>query len=181
MLPSRSVILAEAICMTIRPEFRVPTDLFLLFAHDHSTKIYGPLSFNLSFVHDRSTKNYGSHWFISFTWHDHSTKIYGLLSFIFSFVHGHSTKTEGRHWFIFLFAHDYLTKMYCPLSFILSFVYDHSTKIRVLINFFLSVHNHLTKVRSHSYSLIYSFLCRCFVCYIQGSTSLIFRLHCFWQ
>ena len=65
MLSSRTVILAEAICMTIRAEFRVPTDLFLFFAHDHSTKIYGPLSFNLSFVHD------------------HLTKIYGLLSFIF--------------------------------------------------------------------------------------------------
>ena len=57
MLPSRTVILAKAICTTIRPEFRVSTDLFLLFAHDHSTKIYGPLSFNLSFVHDHSTKN----------------------------------------------------------------------------------------------------------------------------
>ena len=57
MFPSRTVILAEAICTTIRPEFRVPTDLFLFFAHDHSTKIYGPLSFNLSFVHDHSTKN----------------------------------------------------------------------------------------------------------------------------
>ena len=52
MLPSRSRILAEAICMTIRPEFMVHTDLFIFFAHDHSTKIYDPLSFNLSFVHD---------------------------------------------------------------------------------------------------------------------------------
>ena len=30
---------------TIRPRLRVLTDLFLLFALDHSTKIYGPLSF----------------------------------------------------------------------------------------------------------------------------------------
>ena len=45
MLPSRSGILAEAMCTSIRPEFRVPTDLFLLFAHEQSTKIYGPLSF----------------------------------------------------------------------------------------------------------------------------------------
>ena len=57
MLSSRSRILAEAIYTTIRLEYRVPTDLFILFAHDHSTKIYGPLSFNLSFVHDHSTKN----------------------------------------------------------------------------------------------------------------------------
>ena len=57
MLSSRSRILAEAIYTTIRLEYRVPTDLFILFANDHSTKIYGPLSFNLSFVHDHSTKN----------------------------------------------------------------------------------------------------------------------------
>ena len=55
MLPLLSVILAEAIRTTIRPEFRVPTDLFLLFAHANSTKIYSPLSFNLSFLHDHST------------------------------------------------------------------------------------------------------------------------------
>ena len=56
MLASHSGILAEAICTNIRPEFSFLSDLFLLFAHDHSTKIYGPLSFNLSFVHDHSTK-----------------------------------------------------------------------------------------------------------------------------
>ena len=49
-------ILAEAICTTIRSEFRVPTDLFLLFLHDHSTKIYDPLPFIILFVHDHSTK-----------------------------------------------------------------------------------------------------------------------------
>ena len=35
---------------TIRPEVRILTDLFLLFAHDHSTEKYDPLIFNLSFV-----------------------------------------------------------------------------------------------------------------------------------
>ena len=57
MLPLRSVILAEAIYTIIRPKFRVPIDLFLLFAHEHSTEIYGPPLFNLSFVHDDSIKN----------------------------------------------------------------------------------------------------------------------------
>ena len=57
---------------TIRPKISVHTNLFLLFAHDHST--FGPLSLILSLVHD------------------HSTKIYGLLSFIRSFVHDHLTK-----------------------------------------------------------------------------------------
>ena len=74
MLPLRSGILAESICTTIRTEFRVPIDLFLLFGHDHLTKAYGPLSFILSFVHN------------------HLTKLYGLLSFILSFVRDHSTK-----------------------------------------------------------------------------------------
>ena len=49
-------ILAKVICTTLRPEFRVPTDLFLLFAHGHLAKIYGPLSFILFFVHDHSSK-----------------------------------------------------------------------------------------------------------------------------
>ena len=57
MLLSHPVILGKAICSTIRPEFGVPTDSSLLFAHDHSTEIYGPLSFIFSFVHDHSTKN----------------------------------------------------------------------------------------------------------------------------
>ena len=56
MLLPCSSILAKSIYTTIRPEFRVPTDLFLLYAHDHSTKIYGSLSFSLSFAHDHSTK-----------------------------------------------------------------------------------------------------------------------------
>ena len=42
---------------TIRPKMRVLIDLLLLFAHDHSTKLHGPLSFILSLVHDHSTKN----------------------------------------------------------------------------------------------------------------------------
>ena len=57
MLPSYYKILAEAICTAIGPEFRVPTNLFLSYAQGHSTKIYGPLSFNFSFVHKNLTKN----------------------------------------------------------------------------------------------------------------------------
>ena len=34
MFHSRFMILAEAICTTIRPEFRISSDLFLLFAHN---------------------------------------------------------------------------------------------------------------------------------------------------
>ena len=44
--------------MTIRIwlKFTVLFDLFILFTHDHSTKIYGFLSFILSFVRNQSTK-----------------------------------------------------------------------------------------------------------------------------
>ena len=48
MLPSLSGILAEATCTSIRPEFRVSTDSFLLFVYNQLAKIYGPLSFILS-------------------------------------------------------------------------------------------------------------------------------------
>ena len=46
------------------------------------------------------------------------------------------------------------TKIYGHLSFNLSFVHDHLT----LIYFFLFGHDHSTKVRGHSYSLINYFL-----------------------
>ena len=45
-------------CMTIRPKIRVFNDIYLSFAHDHSTKIYYLLSLIYSFfVHNHSTKN----------------------------------------------------------------------------------------------------------------------------
>ena len=40
----------------IRPKIRVLIDLFLLWAHDYSTKINGPLSFILSLMHDDLVK-----------------------------------------------------------------------------------------------------------------------------
>ena len=49
------------LCTTIRPKIMVLIDVFHLFAYDHSTKIYGPLSFILSFVHENSTIDYGPH------------------------------------------------------------------------------------------------------------------------
>ena len=87
MLPSCSGILAEAICMTIRPEFRVPTDLLILFAHHHSTKIYGPLSFNLSFVMTIGPKIRVLTGLFLLFGHDHSIKVIGhSYSLIYSFL-----------------------------------------------------------------------------------------------
>ena len=42
------VSLILSLCTAFRPKIRILIDLFLLFAHDNSTKIYGPLSFILS-------------------------------------------------------------------------------------------------------------------------------------
>ena len=102
ILPSRSGILAEVIWTTIRPEFRFPTVLFISFAHDHSIKVHGPLSFIISFAHD------------------HLTKIYDPLAFILSFAHHHLTKISFLNDLFIFFAHDHSTKIYDPLSFILS-------------------------------------------------------------
>ena len=71
------------LCTTIRPRLRILTDLFLLFAHDHMTEVYGPLAFILSFVYDHITKiKVLIDLFFLFV-HDHSAKLYGPLPFIF--------------------------------------------------------------------------------------------------
>ena len=86
-------------------------NLFLLFTHDHSTNIYGFLSFILSFTNDHSTKIDGPLSFIlSFT-NDHSTEIYGCLSFILSLVDDHMTKIRVLINLFISFVHDYLTKI----------------------------------------------------------------------
>ena len=46
-----------SLCATTRPKVRVLINLFRLFAHDQSTKTYGPLLLIPFFVHDHSTKN----------------------------------------------------------------------------------------------------------------------------
>ena len=83
---------------------------------------------------------------------------------------------------IFLNAHNHLIKTCGPLPFIITFELDHSTKvIRVLIYIFISfVHDHSTKIRGHSYSLLY-LLCRCFVPYIHGSTYIFRTLYLLWH
>ena len=75
------------LCMTIRPKIRVVIYLFLLFACNHSTKIYDPLSFILSLCTTIQPKiRVVIYLFVLFA-HDHSTKIYDRLSFILSFAH----------------------------------------------------------------------------------------------
>ena len=67
----------------------------------------------------------------------------GSLSFILSFVHDRFIRQKYMIFF-------YLFSLLCTTI---------RPKIRVLIDlFFLFVHDHSTKVRGHSYSVIYSFL-----------------------
>ena len=74
--------------------------------------------------------------------HDHSTNIYGPLSFIFFFC---ARPSDQELW-----------------SSLIYFFYFQSTirpKYMVFIHLFLLfTHDHSTKIRGHSYSLIYSFL-----------------------
>ena len=98
MIPLLSGILAEAILIYLLNN----TNLFLLFAHDHSTKIYGSLSFIfLLYTTIRPKVRVPIDLFLLCA-HCHSTKIYvhGPLSFILSLAHHHSTKNYVSHWFI---------------------------------------------------------------------------------
>ena len=89
MLSSLFAILAEAICMPIRPEFRFPTDLFLLFPHDHLTNIYVPLSFFLLCKTIRPKIRILIDLFLLFV-HDHWTNVrghfYSLIYYFLSFA-----------------------------------------------------------------------------------------------
>ena len=130
-------------CTTIQPKIRSLIDLFLLFAGDHSTKIYDPLSFILSLCTTIRPKiRVPTDLFLLFV-HDHLTKIYGYLSFILSFVHDHSTKDYASDWFIsFICTRSFHENI--RSSFIYSFfVHNHSTKFHTTI--LLVAHDYSTK------------------------------------
>ena len=91
-LSSRSVILAEVICTTIRPGFSVPL-IYFFYLHTIIRQKYMVL-FHLSF-HLYTTirpRNYGPIDLFLLYAHNDSTEIYDPLSFIRSFMHDHSTK-----------------------------------------------------------------------------------------
>ena len=125
MLPFCYETLAEAIHTAIQPEFRVPTDLFISYACNHSKKICSFLFFSgwpfdqklgSSLIYfflcarNHLTKIYDPLSFILSFEHNHSTKMYDLFPFIVSFAHDHSTKNQGRHWFFSLYVHGHSTK-----------------------------------------------------------------------
>ena len=62
------------LCTTIRPKILGHIDLLLLFTHNHSTKIYGPLSFSFFFCKRPVDQNTWSSFICSFFLHNYSTK-----------------------------------------------------------------------------------------------------------
>ena len=81
---------------------------------------------------------------------------------------------------VFLYAHDHLVKTCVPLPFIITSEHDHSTKIvKVLIYIFISfVFDHSTKIRGHSYSLIYLLTNCANISYATFMAVLIYFVNC---
>ena len=108
------------LCTTIRPRL----------AHDHSTKMYLPLSFILSFAYEHSTKiRVLIDVFLLFV-PDHSTKFQGPLSFLLSLFCGRPFDQKLGSSLISLF-HLYTTirpKLRVPINLMFLFVHDYSTK-----------------------------------------------------
>ena len=157
MLPSCSGILAESICTTIRPEFKVPTYLFYM--HTTIREKYMVL-FHLIFLFCTTirpkTRVYTDFFFFCTRPFDKCI----WSSFIYSFfcVRPFDQKLSP-HWFISLCTRPLYQKLVSSLIYLFSLYATIRPKICVLINlFFLFVHEHSTKVRRHSYFWIYYFL-----------------------
>ena len=111
-------------------------DLFILFAHDHLTNIYGPLSFALSFEKDHSTKYMVFYHLFFLQWTTIPPKIRVLIDLFLLSTHDHSTK------YMFLFHLFFLWHMTTwpkhMVLFYLSFLLQTTIrpKIKVLINLF---------------------------------------------
>ena len=143
----------------------VPTDLFLLCAHDYSTKLHGLLSlFFLQCMTIRPKFRVNIDFFFFF-FHLYTTmwpKIMVLIDLIFLFLHSHLIKNEGPHWFVsfictspfgqitwssficfFFCLRPFDQKLWSTLMYFLHLYTIIWPKIRVLMNLiFLFVHNH---------------------------------------
>ena len=145
MFPPCSSVLAKLICTTIRPEFRVPTDLFILCSHDHSTKIYGLLSFIISSARpfDQKIRSTLIYFFICTRAFDQKLGS-PLIYFICTRSFGQKLGPPMIHFF---YLHTTIRPNYRGLfhSLFLQCTIIRP-QIRVLINLFtLFVHDHSTK------------------------------------
>ena len=115
---------------------------------------------------------------------DLCTTMHDLINLFLLCARNHSTKNWGPHRFIYIYLHTTIRPNYIVL-FHLFFLWCTTirSKIRVLINLYLIlVHDHSTKVRGCSYSLIYDFL-SCphisFAIFMADTALRIFRALCF--
>ena len=111
----------------IIPKMRIITDLFLVFAQDHSTKIYGPLLFIRYFTRPFNQKLRSS---LIFFFHEHTTirpKYVVFLYFLVLFC-GAIRPNLGYSLNFFLHAHNHFIKSCNLLPLIITFVHEHSTK-----------------------------------------------------
>ena len=79
---------------TIRPKIRSLIHLFLLFPHDHSTKIYDPLSFFFFFFAQPFGQKLGSTliYYLFYLYTTIRPKIRIFINLFILFVHNHPTK-----------------------------------------------------------------------------------------
>ena len=127
MLSSCSGISAESICTTIRPEFRVPTDLFLLYARNQKYVVF----FHVIFFSARLLDQKLGLPLIFFIYVHVTIRPKYMVLFHLFFLLSTTIRPKIKvHTDLFLlFLHDHSTKVYGPLSFIPSFLFaqDHST------------------------------------------------------
>ena len=134
---------------TIRPKIRVLIDLIFLFAHDYSTKLYGPVSFILSFC---TTIRPKIRVLIVLFFLMHTTIWPNYIVLFHLFFHLWTIIRPKIRVVIYLllsFAHDHSTKIYDPLSFILS-----SCTERPFDQKLWSSLTYIFLFRGHSYSII---------------------------
>ena len=126
---------------TIRPKYVIPIHLFLLCARPFEQKLGSSLIY-FFYLHTTIRQKYMT-----------------LFHLFFLCARPFDQQLSSSLIYFFCLHSIIRQKIYGPLSFILSLCTTIWPKIRILINLFLLfVHDHSTKIRGHSYSLIYFFL-----------------------
>ena len=143
MLPFCYETLAEAIHTAIQPEFRVPTDFFILYACNHSKKICSFLFFS-GWPFDQKLGSSLIYFFLCAR--NHLTKIYDPLSFIFLLSTTIQRKCMIFFHLLFLLSMTIQPKIKIHTDLFLYMYTASQPKVRVLINLLvLYVHDHSTK------------------------------------
>ena len=115
-------------CATIRPKIRVLIDFFFLCTRNHSTEIYGSLSFILSLIKNIRPKirvlTYSFLFLYTTIWLN-----YMVLFHLFLLLRTTIRPTIKVHNDLFLYIHITIgSKVRVPINVLTLFVHDHSTK-----------------------------------------------------